>query len=125
LGCRNLRHREREAPFPGTAIDYNSGMRRKSGRRTSRLLAAATFSSVLLLFGTPGHAGTIGNGPWCAVQNVGTGDVIWDCEFQSVEQCQPAVIAGNRGFCNLNPAWPQYRPAPPPVRHRKYHHYQN
>jgi Protein of unknown function (DUF3551) len=114
----------REAPFPGAAIDYNSGMRRTSGRRTSRLLAAATFSSVLLLFATPGHAGTIGNAPWCAVQNVGTGDVIWDCEFRSAEQCQPAVIAGNRGFCNLNPAWPQYQPVPPPARHHKYRHYQ-
>jgi hypothetical protein len=100
-------------------------MRTTSGLRTSILLAAATFSGVLLLFATPGRAGTIGNAPWCAVQNLGSGDVIWDCEFQSAEQCQPAAIAGNRGFCNLNPAWPQYQPVPPPVRHRKYHQYQN
>jgi Protein of unknown function (DUF3551) len=87
-------------------------------------LAAAAFSSALLLFATPSRAGTIGNAPWCAVQNLGTGEMIWDCEFRSAEQCQPAVIAGNRGFCNLNPAWPQYQPIPPPVRHRKYRHYQ-
>ncbi len=116
------------ASFPNVVIDYNNGMHRTSGLTSrlslSELLAAAAFSSVLLLSATPGRAGTIGNAPWCAVQNLGSGDVIWDCEFQSVEQCQPAAIAGNRGFCNLNPAWPQYQPGPPPVRHRKYRHYQ-
>jgi hypothetical protein len=100
-------------------------MRKTSGRRPSILLAAAAFSGGLLLLTASGHAGTIGNAPWCAVQNLGTGNVMWDCEFQSAEQCQPAVIAGNRGFCNLNPAWPQYQPVPPPVQHRKYRHYQN
>jgi hypothetical protein len=49
------------------------------------------------------HAGTYGNAPWCAVTNGGVGDMQWDCEFASAEACQPHVIAGNRGFCNLNP----------------------
>ena len=40
--------------------------------------------------------------PWCAVTNTGP-DMHWDCHYQSVEQCYPAVIAGNRGFCNPNP----------------------
>jgi hypothetical protein len=66
------------------------------------------------------HAGTIGNAPWCAVQNLGTGDVEWDCEFRTVEECVPNVIAGNRGFCNINPGF-----VPPvsarPARHRKRH----
>jgi hypothetical protein len=104
---------------------HRTSGRRTSGLRLSGVLVIATFSSVLLLLATPGRAGTIGNAPWCAVQNLGSGDVIWDCEFQSAEQCQPAAIAGNRGFCNLNPAWPQYQPAPPPIRHRKYHHHQS
>ena len=66
------------------------------------------------------HAGTIGNAPWCAVQNLGAGDVVWDCEFRTVEECAPHVIAGNRGFCNINPSF-----VPPasatPTRHRKRH----
>ena len=90
---------------------------------TKALLAAAAFAAALSIYAAPASAGTIGDAPWCAVQNLGAGDVTWDCEFQSVEQCQPEVIAGNRGFCNLNPARPQYQPAPP-IRRRKYHHYQ-
>jgi hypothetical protein len=91
---------------------------------TSPLQLAAIVVVALLTHTPSSRAGTIGNAPWCAVQNLGSGNTIWDCEFLSAEQCQPAVIAGNRGFCNLNPAWPQYQPVPPPVRHRKYRHYQ-
>ena len=43
--------------------------------------------------------------PWCAVMNMGYGDMHWDCSFPSVEACRPYVIAGNRGFCNPNPAY--------------------
>ena len=65
-------------------------------------------------------AGTFGNAPWCAVQNLGAGDIVWDCEFRSVEECAPHVIAGNRGFCNINPGFvpPPYAA---PVKHRKRH----
>ena len=85
--------------------------------------AAAGLGGALLLYPSPGHAGTIGNAPWCAVQNLGAGEIVWDCEFLSAQQCQPAVISGNRGFCNLNPARPQYQPAPSAVRYRKRHHH--
>ncbi len=34
---------------------------------------------------------------------MGPGDVIKDCVYWSLEACVPYVIAGNRGFCNLNP----------------------
>jgi hypothetical protein len=33
----------------------------------------------------------------------GTGDVHWDCQYNTVEACVPNVLAGNRGFCELNP----------------------
>ena len=46
-----------------------------------------------------------GDAPWCAVLNLGTGTVYWDCQYRTVEECVPNVLAGNRGFCNLNP-WP-------------------
>ena len=45
------------------------------------------------------------NRPWCAVINLGPGDAYWDCQYRSVEECVPNVIAGNRGFCNPNPAF--------------------
>jgi hypothetical protein len=66
------------------------------------------------------HAGSFGNAPWCAVQNLGAGDIVWDCEFRSVEECAPHVIAGNRGFCNINPGFvpPPYAA---PIKHRKRH----
>jgi hypothetical protein len=44
-----------------------------------------------------------GDAPWCAVVEIGDGEVEWDCEYQTIEQCRPNVVAGNRGFCNLNP----------------------
>ena len=60
-------------------------------------LAAATW------FGSsPSRA--YGDAPWCAVISL-KGDVYWDCQYRTVEECVPNVIAGNRGFCNLNP-WP-------------------
>jgi Protein of unknown function (DUF3551) len=63
-------------------------------------LAAATS------FGTsPSHA--FGDAPWCAVINTGQGSVYWDCQYATFEACYHLgnILAGNRGFCNLNP-WP-------------------
>jgi Protein of unknown function (DUF3551) len=58
--------------------------------------------------------------PWCAVIDIGTGDVYWDCQYYSLEACVPNVLAGNRGFCNENPAYHG-----PVVRKRpaRRHHY--
>jgi hypothetical protein len=44
-------------------------------------------------------------GPWCANINLGTGNVYEDCQYYSFEACRPIILAGNRGFCNLNPRW--------------------
>ena len=71
--------------------------------------------------GVPAHAGSFGKAPWCAVQNLGAGDVVWDCEFRSVEECAPHVIAGNRGFCNINPSFVPPPYAAPPRHYRKRH----
>ena len=50
--------------------------------------------------------------PWCAVISLGTGSVYWDCQYSSLEQCVPNVLAGNRGFCNHNPYFANaYQPA--------------
>jgi hypothetical protein len=29
----------------------------------------------------------------------------WDCEYDTVEECKPAVTNAARGFCALNPYW--------------------
>ena len=55
--------------------------------------------------------------PWCAVINMGTGSVYWDCSYGSIEACRPNVLAGNRGWCNPNPYY-AYQPVER-RRHRK------
>ena len=42
--------------------------------------------------------------PWCAVIALGYGQAYWECLYRSIEECRPHVLAGNRGFCNPNPA---------------------
>ena len=87
-----------------------------------KTLAKLTFGIAALVaatsFGTsPSQA--FGDAPWCAVVNIGAGDVYWDCQYRTIEECVPNVIAGNRGFCNLNP-----RPGPSEVvtyKHQKRH----
>ncbi len=44
-------------------------------------------------------------GPWCAFIAVAQGAVYEDCQYYSFEECRPHVLAGNRGFCNVNPRW--------------------
>lgn len=51
------------------------------------------------------HPVRAGEAPWCAVVSNGLGSVYWDCQYRTVEECVPNVIAGNRGSCNHNPAY--------------------
>lgn len=61
--------------------------------------AAAAFAS--LAFGLqPAKAK---EAPWCAVTSGGEGGMHWDCQYRSIEECRPNVLAGNRGWCNPNP----------------------
>ena len=74
-------------------------------------LAAATS------FGTS-TSRAYGDAPWCAVVDR-KGEVYWDCQYRTFEACYPNVIAGDRGFCNLNP-WPG--PSNPVAyKHQKQH----
>jgi hypothetical protein len=80
-----------------------------------RLLFIAAFAATALYFGvSAGHAGTYGDEKWCAVTNDGGDAINWDCEYAAVNDCEPAVTAGNRGFCSINPYWqpPQSSAAP-------------
>lgn len=83
------------------------------------LIVAAVFVTAMLFDLRPAPAG---NAPWCAVISLGTGSSYWDCQYASIEACRPNVIAGNRGFCNPNPAY--NGPVEPRRRHvyRRYWH---
>ena len=77
------------------------------------LAAATSFGA------SPSHAS--GDAPWCAVINTGQGNVYWDCQYPTFEACYHLgnILAGNRGFCNLNP-WPGPSQIVP-YRHPKFH----
>ena len=88
-------------------------------------LAIAPLAAILGFTLSPAKAQTYGNAPWCAVRELGTGEVEWDCEYYSAAECAPTVIAGNRGFCNVNPYLayaPGPGPQPLPARPHRHHH---
>jgi Protein of unknown function (DUF3551) len=58
--------------------------------------------------------------PWCAVVGLGPGDVYWDCQYRTLDECIPHVLAGNRGFCNENPRYTG-QPKPTQRARRKRH----
>ena len=72
-------------------------------------LAVAAASAAICFEPAASHAGMYGDSRWCAVSNQGSDALNWDCEYDTIEDCQPAVLTGNRGFCAMNPFW---RPAP-------------
>jgi hypothetical protein len=65
-------------------------------------LAAAVFIAALAFGLGPASAR---EAPWCAVISMGWGSVHWDCRYNSIEECRPNVLAGNRGYCNHNPRY--------------------
>jgi hypothetical protein len=64
--------------------------------------AAAVLTIALGLNMRASYANLYGESPWCAVTDDG-GRILWDCEYETVDACRPAVLAGNRGFCAINP----------------------
>ena len=89
----------------------------------SKLSFGITALAAAMSFGTsPGRA--YGNAPWCAQITIAQGTVYWDCQYPTFEACYRLgnILAGNRGFCTLNP-WPgpsQVRPYKHPKRHGQY-----
>jgi hypothetical protein len=95
-------------------------------------LSLAAAAAALCLSASSSEAQYFGTARWCAVISIGTGGVHWDCQYNTVEACVPNVLAGNRGFCQLNPyyghpsnyesgAWQE---PPPAVHYRHYSHHQ-
>jgi len=89
---------------------------------TRAALSAACLLAALSVSAAPARAGLYGAAPWCAVLNTGDGDVHWDCQYRTVEECVPNVIAGNRGSCTQNPYFvPRALAAPAAPHYRKRH----
>jgi len=85
-----------------------------------QILWAIAAATALLCLNTSSSQAGYGDAPWCAVVNIGTGEMYWDCQYQTFDACWPNVIAGNRGFCNVNPT---YKPAvaAPATHHVRRH----
>jgi len=67
------------------------------------MFTTAALAAAMSAGPAPGRASG-GDAPWCAVIDYGDGDVSWECVYRSFAECYPNVIAGNKGFCNVNPA---------------------
>ena len=66
-----------------------------------RMIVAVVVALATVGFGL--HRAAADEAPWCAVTSGGDGDMHWDCQYRSIEECRPNVLAGNRGWCNPNP----------------------
>jgi len=82
-----------------------------------RVMLAVAVSGAALCFNAPGSR-AFDHGPWCAVVSTGNDNVAWDCQYNSIEECVWNVMSGNRGFCNVNPAFGLY--ASEPAKRRKH-----
>jgi hypothetical protein len=87
---------------------------------TKLTIAAIVLAAATGLYAPPSYA--FGDAPWCAVINLGMGEIHWDCQYRTVEECRPNVVAGNRGFCNLNPYGPGPNASAPASRARYHKH---
>jgi hypothetical protein len=79
---------------------------------------AITAALVVAALSLSANHASAGEAPWCAVISLGPGSVYEDCQYRTFEQCRPVVLAGNRGFCNINPRW--VGPPPAKSRHRRH-----
>lgn len=69
------------------------------------MLIISAVAAFLLFDVREGEAYYRYEGPWCAVQNKGSGSMSENCSMRTFEQCRMEVIAGNRGFCKPNARW--------------------
>ena len=74
----------------------------------SDIVVSAAVASVRCIFQKRfsthrGQSDASDDAPWCAVTEIGEGAEAWDCQYQTVEECVPSVLAGNRGHCSQNP----------------------
>jgi Protein of unknown function (DUF3551) len=82
---------------------------------TKIVSALAVVIAVLALDQRPSLAN---EAPWCAMRNIGKGNVYWDCQYRSFEDCYHHLFEGNGGFCNENPRYHGNPPRQHAPRHR-------
>jgi Protein of unknown function (DUF3551) len=71
-------------------------------RPATKIAIIAAGLAIGSMFDTPASNAS-GDAPWCAVTEIGEGAEASDCQYRSVEECLPSVLAGNRGHCSPNP----------------------
>ena len=87
----------------------------------TRTALAVSIACLISSAGSQPAAADYFGAPWCAVISMGDGDMQWDCEFRTVEECIPNVLAGNRGWCNPNPYF-AYSSVPEQARRQRKRH---
>jgi len=71
--------------------------------RAAGLALGLSFAAIAVPAGSNTGTAKAAEAPWCAVINNSEDSVYWDCQYRSFEDCQPHVLAGNRGWCNPSP----------------------
>ncbi len=74
-------------------------------------IATGAVAAVLCLDAPASRAGYYGDARWCAVTNQGADNLMWDCEYDTADDCTPAVTVGNLGYCAINPYWQPPQPS--------------
>jgi len=86
------------------------------------LIAPSTFATsaalIVLSVSAPAQAAAWREYPWCAVIDYGDGGVSWECNYRTIEECYPNVLADNKGTCTQNPAAGGPQASAPAVSHK-------
>ena len=68
------------------------------------ILALTAAVAALCLNTRESHAYQTGDSHWCHVTD--KGDIMgWDCDYDSIDDCQPTIVNGGGGWCAINPTW--------------------
>ena len=71
--------------------------------RAASFTLGLALAAIVVPAGSKSGTAEAAEAPWCAVINNSEDSVYWDCQYRSFEECQPHVLAGNRGWCNPSP----------------------
>ena len=98
----------------GSDIDETDKFKERNRMRTTTkaaiVVAGLTAGS---MFGASTSYAS-GDAPWCAISEIGEGANQMDCQYETVQECLPNVLAGNRGHCSPNPYAVDHAPVSAP-----------
>ena len=122
--CISIRHRIKYFDFAQCANKWAGNINKNvvmPMKNILRLVLMVVVSAAALCVNVP-VSRAFEHGHLCAVTDNGNGNTYWDCQYNSLEECVPNVLSGNRGFCNVNPAFGLYAAKPTARRkHRKWY----